>query len=191
MKILNLISLKLKGKEKTHVINFLNIALKKDNFWGGPVTKLKLKNMDHLNKMVKETNADNKITEYKKESNVIAKLLVKALDKDVNLDIANILTYGLTPTPDSIGTADDFLSKNYKTKSFGNLTKDIENALNPQGNGLTIKTEIFCSTSSSRFQVHSRKFVKTFTICFDQEKSLVFSTDMYSLSSIKSPEKRR
>ena len=141
--------------------------------------------------MVKEKNVENKITEYKKDSNVAAKLLHKALDKDMNLDIANVMTYCLTPTPDSIDTADGFLSKNYKTKSFGNLTKDIENALNSQGNGLTIKTEMFYFTSSSRFQVHLRKFVKTFTICLDQEKSLIFSTDMYSLSSIKSPEKGR
>ena len=89
--------------------------------------------------MVEEKNADNKIIEYKHQNNGIAKLFVKALDKDMKLDMANIITYCLTPIPYSIDTTDGFLSKNDNTNSFGNLTKVTENALNPQSNGLTIE----------------------------------------------------
>ena len=89
--------------------------------------------------MVEEKNADNKIIEYKHQSNVIAKLLVKALDKYMKLDMANIITYCPTPIPYSIDTTDGFVSKNDNTNSIGNLTKITENAPNPQSNGLTIK----------------------------------------------------
>ena len=89
--------------------------------------------------MVEEKNADNKIIECKHQSNVIAKLLVKALDKYMKLDMANIITYCPTPIPYSIDTTDGFVSKNDNTNSIGNLTKVTENAPNPQSNGLTIK----------------------------------------------------
>lgn len=58
-----------------------------------------METMDYLNKLVMLKNNDHKIIEYKNQSNVITKLLVKALDKDMNLDMENVIIYCLMAIP--------------------------------------------------------------------------------------------
>ena len=82
-----------------------------------------------MNKVVKVKNSANKVIEYKNQSNVLTKLLVKALENEnVDFDLAHIVKFCLTPTPYNIGTADNYLAKTDKATSFNNITKDIENA---------------------------------------------------------------
>lgn len=74
-------------------------CLKKGQGVFDSVIKLKMETMDYLNKLVMVKNNDHKIIEYKNQSNVITKLLVKALDKDMNLDMENVIIYCLMAIP--------------------------------------------------------------------------------------------
>ena len=136
--------------------------------------------MDHLNKAVKVNSTENKVIEYRNQSNVITKLLVKALDKDVNLDMENIMTYCLTPIPYSIGTADGFLSKTDKAKSFINLTKDIDNAPIPQGNGMTIEDGNALFHIIKQIPGTFEKICEKFYEMLGPRGDVIVSTDMYS-----------
>ena len=133
----DLMNAEIKGKEARE--RFVVERLERGEIFFEPVTRLKLKTMGHMNTSVKVTSSQNKTIEYKNQCNVITKLLVKSLEENVSLDMAKVMAYCLTPVPYCIGTADGFLSKTDKAKSFSNLTKDVANEIVPRGNGLTIE----------------------------------------------------
>ena len=119
----DLLTAEAKGKAARE--RFVVDRLEKGENFFEPVEKLRLKIMS-MNKFVKVNNSQNKVVEYRNQSNVVTKLLVKSLEENVTIDMAKLMKYCLTPIPYSIGTADGFLSKTDKSKSFSNLTKILE-----------------------------------------------------------------
>ena len=132
----DLLTVEAKGKAARE--RFVVDRLEKGENFFEPVKKLRLKTMGHMNKSAKVNNSQNKVVEYRTQSNVITKLLVKSLEENVTIDMAKLMKYCLTPIPYSIGTADGFLSKTDKSKSFSNLMKSTGNGILPVENLLTI-----------------------------------------------------
>ena len=61
----------------------------------------------------------------------MAKLLVTALEGE-QLDLNLIMQYCLTPIPYCLATADGYLAKNEKCKSFSSFTKEVGNETIPK-----------------------------------------------------------
>ena len=133
----DLLTAEAKGKAARE--RFVVDSLEKGEHFFEPVKKPQLKTMGHMNKSFKVNNSQNKVVEYRSQSNVITKLLVKSLEENVTIDMAKLMKYCLTHIPYSIGTADGFLSKTDKSTSFSNLIKSIGNVILPVENLLTIE----------------------------------------------------
>ena len=101
------------------------------------------------------------------------------------------MKYCLTPIPDSIGTADGFLSKTDKSKSFSNLTKSIGNGILPVENLLTIEDGNALFYLVKQIPNDFEKIcLKIFGMIANQG-DVIISTDMCSSSSVKSLERKR
>ena len=100
------------------------------------------------------------------------------------------MKYCLTPIPYSIGTADGFLSKTDKSKSFSNFTKSIGNGILPVENLLTIEDGNALFYLMKQIPNDFEKIcLKIFGMIANQG-DVIISTDMYSSSSVKSFERR-
>ena len=93
-----------------------------------------------MNKTTNVTTSNKKQIQYQDQGNILAKLFVQSIEagKEV-LDLNKIMMYCLTPIPYCIGTADGYLAKGDKSKSFANISKDIENAENNKRNGIKLQ----------------------------------------------------
>ena len=65
------------------------------------------------------------MTEFKQKSNVAFQLLVKSQQRNIDVDLQELMSFQLTSVPYSLGTADGFLVKTDKSSSFHFLTKGI------------------------------------------------------------------
>ena len=93
--------------------------------------------MGDVKKNVKLKTSHNKLVEYKHQGNIVAKLLVKP--SDAHLNLKELMAYCLTPVPYCIATADGYLAKTDKSKSFSFLTKGIPDEPAPIASMLTIE----------------------------------------------------
>jgi hypothetical protein len=118
---------------------FVESRLKKGENFFEPIKRKKLKTMASMKKKVKLTNSQSKVVEYKHQGNIVMKLLVKSQGGDIRLDMEGLMKFCLTPVPYCIGTADGFLAKTDKSKSFHHLTKGIMDAPLPNVDTLTIE----------------------------------------------------
>ena len=114
------------GKEAREA--FIKDRLEKNDNIFEPIKRLNLKTLGNMNKQMKVTTASNKVIQYKQQGNIAFQLFVKSQSQGLQLDLKELMTYPLTPVPFSIGTADGFLAKTDKSKSFQYLTKDCEDA---------------------------------------------------------------
>ena len=100
------------------------------------------------------------------------------------------MMYCLTPIPYCIGTADGYLAKGDKSKSFANISKDIVNANPVQTNCLTVEdgNAIFY-----QLKPIPDTFKKIAVKVFDTvaRGDVLFSTDMYTADSVKNLERQR
>ena len=102
------------------------------------------------------------------------------------------MTYPLTPVPFSIGTADGFLAKTDKSKSFQYLTKDCEDAPVPAPESTLVVYDgnayfYYLKEIPANFSKICDKIFGMMSMTADA----VFSTDMYSPNSVKSMERER
>ena len=185
----DLLTAEAKGKAARE--RFVVDRLEKGENFFEPVKKLRLKTMDHMNKSVKVNNSQNKVVEYRTQSNVITKLLVKSLEENVTIDMAKLMKYYLTPIPYSIGTAVGFLSKTDKSKSFSNLTKSIGNGILPVENLLTIEDGNALFYLIKQIPNDFEKICLKIFGMIENQGDVIISTDMYSSPSVKSLERKR
>jgi hypothetical protein len=74
-----------------------------------------------LSELAKKTtikSSQNKIIEYRQQSNIAFQLLVRSQCDDLGIDLKELLAYPLTLVPYSIATSDGFLNKTDKSKGY-------------------------------------------------------------------------
>ena len=145
--------------------------------------------MADMNKSVSVKTSDNKLVEYKNQGNIMAKLLVKALEGE-QLDLDQIMKFCLTPIPYCLATADGYLAKNEKSKSLACFTKEVGNKKMPTDKSLTVEdgNAIFYIMKQipDTFQTICKKLYETVST-----GDVIVSTDIHCYDSIKTMERKR
>lgn len=155
------------------------------------IPKLKLKTMSHSNKIVKLTSAKGKIIQYQEQSDVFCAVLVKSQLLPKPISIEELMTYPLTPIPHSLGTPHGFMCKTDKAKLMHHLVDSVEDAELPDA----VNDTIFIEDGNA--VIHALKslpstFKQTVYKIVDnlkKKKNVVFSTDSYLQSSVKTQER--
>ncbi|KAK6184936.1 hypothetical protein SNE40_007284 [Patella caerulea] len=176
---------------------FIRERLETSEKFFDPIKRLNLKTMATMNKSIKLTTTQNKTIEYKQQSDIAIKLLVKSqhLPEGTKLDLEKLMTFELTPVPYSLGTADGFLAKTDKSKGRDYLTKDWKDSPLPSDPSESLIIEdgnaIFhCLTEvPGNFGDISQKILSS-ALCHSSPV-VVFSTDMYMVDSVKGVERLR
>ena len=178
------------GKEAREA--FIKDRLEKNDNFFEPIKRLNLKTHGNMNKQMKVTTASNKVIQYKQQGNIAFQLFVKSQSQGLQLDLKELMTYPLTPVPFSIGTADGFLAKTDKSKSFQYLTKDCEDAPVPAPESTLVVYD------GNAYFYYLKEIPANFSKICDKifgmmstTADAVFSTDMYSPNSVKSMERER
>ena len=149
--------------------------------------------MEDIGKRVKVRYSKNKEVQYRQQGNIAMQLLVQSQQPDINIDLATLMKYPLTPVPFSIGTADGCLEKTDKSKGLKYITEGIDLADIPQSD----KTLLVIEDGNALF--HSMKEVpnnfrqiseKLFNM-MPQRVDVIFSTDMYKENYVKRMERDR
>ena len=172
------------GKEARNA--FIENRLKQNRDFFEPVKRMYLKTLGGMNKRLRTRSSDNKVVQYKQQGNVAFHLFLKCQKLGIQLNLAELVHYPMTPVPYSIATADGFLCKTDKSKAFHHLMKDQENAAEPPWNEtLTVfdgnATFYALRDLPSNFQLICQKVFDVMTSRGD----VVFSTDNYMPDSIK------
>ena len=165
-----------------------------DGIFFDTISKLKLKTMASGNINVTLTKSDKKVVKYRQDGSFVFNLLVQ-LEK-MGTDLVNLrdfVSYPLTPVPYSIGTVDGCLAKTNKSKGFHWLTNNVSNANYPADDGKTTVIEdgnaIFHCLSNipDTFAEIAERVFDMASNC----QSVIFSTDMYKIDSVKTMERVR
>jgi hypothetical protein len=112
-------------------VDFISESLEKHEKFFDPIKQLNLKTLSQLAKKTTIKSSQNKIIEYRQQSNIAFQLLVRSQCDDLRINLKELLAYPLTPVPYSIATSDGFLNKTDKSKGYHFLTKDVEDVLPP------------------------------------------------------------
>lgn len=172
---------------------FVTERIKTHDKFFEPIKKMNLRTMEDIGKKVKLKSSKNKEIQYRQQGNVAMQLLVQSQNPEINIDLAEILKYPLTPVPFSIGTADGSLAKTDKSKGFKYLTEGLDITAAPA----TDKTVIMIEDGNALF--HSMKEIpsnfkqiseKLFNM-IPKKADAIFSTDMYLEDSVKRMERQR
>ena len=180
-------------------IQFIHERLQKTSDDGGKdffdkLTKPKLKTMERANKKVKLSSVQGKAVQYQEQGDIAFQILVKSQLLPKPIDIAELMTYSLTPVPHSLGTPDGYMAKTNKAAAVHFLTRDVNDATQPDRES---KEVLFIEDGNAHF--HTLKDVpSTFKQIslklleqIGQKQNVIFSTDMYVEDSIKSQERLR
>lgn len=171
---------------------FIATRLEKGCDFFEPIKRLGLKTFANMNKKSKVTTTTHKVIQYQQQGNVAFQLFMKSQQQGLQLDMRELLTYPLTPVPYSIGTADGFLSKTDKSKSFAYLVKDINDAALPA----TDQTLVIIDGNAYFYFLKELpgNFKQICSKVFDmmpKTGNVVFSTDSYFPNSVKTMERQR
>ena len=155
--------------------------------------KVKLLTMEQNNKKAKLTTSEGRVVQYREQGDIAFQLLVKSQLLEEPLSIDDIMCYCLTPVPHSIGTPDGFMAKTDKAKLMAKITSGFQCAAPTANDDGTL----FIYDGNA--QVHALVDVpNTFeAICLkllDQlhrSADIIFSTDTYQPTSVKSQERLR
>jgi len=172
---------------------FITARLEAGQDFFEPVKRLNLKTLADMNKQTKVTTTKNKVVvQFQQQGNVAFQLFMKSQEQGIQLDLRELLTYPLTPVPYSIGTADGFMAKTDKSKSFAHLTKGQEDAAQPPTN----ETLVIIDGNACFYYLKeipgnfSQICDKVFNI-MPRSGDVVFSTDSYVPNSVKAMERLR
>ena len=137
-------------------------------------------------------SSQNKIIEYRQQSNIVFQLLVRSQCDDLRIDLKELLAYPLTQVPYSIATPGGFLNKADKSKGYHCLTKDVEDVPPP----LDDKTLVIEDDNAAFYYLKDLppSFRDISDRLFDmvaRKSDIIFSTDMYLENSIQSMERKR
>jgi hypothetical protein len=157
-----------------------------------PVKRLNLKTLGDMNKKVKVTTTKSKVLQYKQQGNVAFQLFLKSQNEGLRLDLKELMTYPLTPVPYSIATADGFLAKTDKSKSFHYLTKDCVDAdVPPSNDTLVVHDGNACFYYMKEVPCNFSQICSKVFDMMSRTGDAVFSTDSYKDNSVKSMERQR
>ena len=87
----------------------------------------------------------------------------------MKLDIEGMIQYCITPLPFSTATADGFLLKTDKSRTYHYITTNVDNTPLPQGNILTIEDGNAFFSISVIYPSTLDKYVKRSTIFFSKK----------------------
>lgn len=171
---------------------FITARLEAGRDFFEPVKRLNLKTLADMNKKTKVTTTKNKVVQYQQQGNVAFQLFIKSRNQGVQLDLREFLTYPLTPVPYSIGTADGFMAKTDKSKTFTYLTKGHEDAAPPPHD----ETLVIIDGNACFYYLKEvpRDFSQICNKVFNfmpKTGDVVFSTDSYVPNSVKAMERLR
>ena len=99
-----------------------------------PISRLGLKSFSDLNKKTKLSHVNNKLLQYKEQSNQAFQLLIKSQNEGLQLDLRELMSFPLTAIPFSIGLPGHFMVKTDKCKLFHKTCDHIEDAAIPSLN---------------------------------------------------------
>jgi hypothetical protein len=171
-------------------VDFISECLEKHEKFFDPIKRLNLKTSE-LAKKTTIKSSQNKIIEYRQQSNIAFQLLVRSQCDDFRIDLKELLAYPLTPVPYSIATLDGFLNKADKSKGYHCLTKDVEDVPPPPND-----KKLVIEDGNAAFYYLKDLPPNFRDICarlFDmvvRKSDIIFSTDMYLENSIKSMERK-
>jgi hypothetical protein len=173
-------------------VDFISERLEKHEKFFDPIKRLNLKTLSELAKKTPIKSSQNKIIEYRQQSNIAFQLLVRSQCDDLRIDLKELLAYPLTPVPHSIATSDGFLNKTDKSKGYHFLTKDVED-VSPPPDDKTLVIEdgnVACYYLKDLPPNFRDICVRLFDMVV-RKSDIIFSTYMYLENSIKSMERKR
>ena len=149
---------------------------------------MNLKTMEAMGKNVKVKMANNKIVEYRQQGNVAMQVLVRSQTPELQIDLADLLKYLLTPVPFSNGTADGCFAKTDKSKGLKYLLDktDSVNVAPQDSTVLLIEDGNALFHSIKEIPGNFRQISEKLFSMTSQKVDVIFSTDMYKEDSVKS-----
>ena len=163
---------------------FIKDRLQKEIRFFDPIKKLKLKTFGDMKKRVKLKTSSNKEVQYIQQGNIAFQLLVKSQkllgDK---LELAELMSYQLTPVPYSLALADGLMSKTDNSKGMHHLVTDTDDAtVTPYPNEILVIEDgnaVFHSLHDlpDKFSGIARKVLEESVL--KSSSACVFSTDTY------------
>ena len=187
----DILSAELRGtgaKEK-----FIQERLEKDENFFEPIKRTNLKTMEDMGKNVKVKTANNKIVEYRQQGNVAMQLLVRSQTPELQINLADLLKFPLTPVPFSIGTADGCFAKADKSKGLKYLLEKTDSVnVAPQDSiVLLIEDGNALFHSIKEIPGNFRQISEKLFNMTSNKVDVIFSTDMYKEDSVKAMERNR
>ena len=173
-------------------VDFISERLEKHEKFFDPIKRLNLKTLSELAKKTTIKSSQNKIIEYRQQSNIAFQLIVRSQCDDLGIDLKELLAYPLTPVPYSIATSDGFLNKTDKSKGYHFLTKDVEDVPPPPDDKTLVIEDgnvAFCYLKD--LPPNFRDICARLFDMVVRKSDIIFSTDMYLENSIKSMERKR
>ena len=83
-------------------VDFISERFEMHGKFFDPIKRLNLKTLSELAKKTTIKSSQNKIIEYRQQSNIVFQLLVHSQCDDLRIDLKELLVYPLTPVPYSI-----------------------------------------------------------------------------------------
>ena len=187
----DILSAELRGtraKEK-----FIQERLEKGENFFEPIKRMNLKTMEDMGKNVKVKTANNKIVEYRQQGNVAMQLLVRSQSPELQINLADLLKFPLTPVPFSIGTADGCFAKTDKSKGLKYLLEktDSVNVAPQDSTVLLIEDGNALFHSIKEIPGNFRQISEKLFNMTSNKVDVIFSTDMYKEDSVKAMERNR
>ena len=174
----DILSAELRGKQAKD--KFIQERLEKGEDFFEPIKGMNLKTMEDMGKNVKVKTANNKIVEYRQQGNVAMQLLVRSQTPELQIDLADLLKYPLTPVPFSIGTADGCFAKTDKSKGLKYLLDktDSVNVAPQDSTVLLIEDGNALFNSIKEIPGNFRQISEKLFSMTSQKVDMFFSTDM-------------
>ena len=89
---------------------------KKDFF--EPIKRQNLKTLGRMNKKTTMKSLDKKVVQFKQQGNVAFQLFLRCQQLGIQVKLADLVKFPMTPVPYSLATADGFFCKTDKSTTF-------------------------------------------------------------------------
>jgi len=172
------------GKEARD--KFINDRLEKNKDFYQPIKKTNLKTFKDMNMKMKVTAKENKVIQYKEQSNNALYLMVQSQKQGIQIDLKELAKYPMTCIPFSVGLPCHFFVKTDKSKLFHKICEGIGDSIVPPVNETLCiydgNANYHCMTDiPGNFKQICKKIFNSML----KNGDAVFSTDMYKENSIK------
>ena len=173
----------IKGKQAKE--SFVVDRLKVNAHFFDPIKKLKVSTFVSGLKKQKILTKDNKINEFKEQNTIALNLLVCS-----DHDVETLMQYPVTSVPFCLSTSDGHLLRTNKAEGMKYLLQEIANTHpNTNLNGVIIQDGNVLFHSLVQVPENFRDISIQIFEMLPSHGDVIFSTDMYKLSSIKSDER--